>query len=31
MKKMMTFALGLSFLAGSAPVAPGRPGPDCEK
>ena len=28
MKKMMTFALGLSLLAGSAFAAPGRPGPD---
>jgi hypothetical protein len=28
MKKMMTLALGLSLLAGSAFAAPNRPGPD---
>jgi hypothetical protein len=28
MKKMMTLALGLSLLAGSAFAAPGHPGPD---
>ena len=31
MKKMMTFALGLSLLAGSAFAAPGRPVPDCRE